>query len=638
MFLPFDLFKKKFMIFYNSVGDKKKISYHKFFSDASILANAIKSDNIPPRTSAIIQARETYEQLLLFWGATLANLIPAPLAFADSPQKLSKLQNIKKILPNCIVIDKSLLKELETTSANKNNLEDEFYYRKLFNDNHAVVEKSIPFFWQFSSGSTSQPKGISMTCSMIQTNIKESLDRLGFKHEDKFLSWMPMTHDFGMIMGHLAPLNKGCDQVLIDSKLFLRRPYDWLKIASEENCSLLTTTNFANNFLSRQRNSLKNFPDLSKVKAIINGAEPIMQSVTKNFKKILLDCGLKNNALTTAYGLAEGTLIVTIKDLDDECCFLEVDSQNVGIKDQINIISKFNDYDKPQASKSGITIANVGKAISSIDLKILDDNNNQLEELKVGHVFINGPTVTNNILNYNGNDLSSGYLTGDIGFIFNECLYLLGRGKDHFKVNGISYFSNEVESFLTDKLSLEHGQCIIAKNDFSKNDEIVCFIKEPSLEPYYDIVKNIFEVCYKAFGLEISTFFQIAKIPRTTSGKIQRFKLIMDCLNLDNTRNFKNKIQFDKREHEEKKSHHNSTYKVDQIITSYLGENALKDKNVYIQDFELTSLDLLKFTNHLSEKLSINLSVVDLYSNPKITDFRNFVVNKYKSAENRLSI
>ncbi|MCA9507538.1 MAG: AMP-binding protein, partial [Myxococcales bacterium] len=407
----------------------------------------------------------------------------------------------------------------------------------------------------------------------------------------------------------------------------------WFEIAAEEGSTLLTTTNFANHFFNSRCNALLKKPDLSKVKAIVNGAEPIVYSVTQTSKDLLASWELKPDALTSAYGLAEATLTVTIKDQIDECNFLQIDSRSIGMGEKVTIISQVDAANKPSLTPHSIIVANVGKPIPSLCLEIVDDFQIPLNELEIGNIFIQGPTVTRKIINHQGlNNLDEGYVTGDIGFIFNGCLYWLGRTKDHFKVNGLSYFANEIESHLFEALGISPGQCVVSKNDFSNDDEIIVFLRAPCVKTYESLAQSIFETCRKQFGFEITRFIKIAKVPRTTSGKIQRFQLMRDFLNQDESskENFSNPLVLNKKS----TLAITSSTIVNQLLQTYLGNDVLSDKDMNIQDLELSSLDLLILVNELSKKLSISVSVADIYSHPNITDFRNFLISSYQQSLN----
>lgn len=635
MTLNFNIFKDRFITFYNSAVSQRRLSYHDFFLQAAALACVIESKGLPVRTNTITQAREKYEQLLLFWGAILSNMVPVPITFADSPQRKHKLKEVKDQLSNSIVLDEEILEEAFAFLGK--NKSDNLSYKERFLKNTAIIDNSDTFFWQFSSGSTSSPKGIAMSWSMIQLNIQNTLAAINCDtDEERFLSWMPMTHDFGIILGHLAPLLKGSHQCLLGLNYFLRKPQAWFEIAAEEGSSLLTTTNFANHFFTSRCNNLIKKPDLSKIKAIINGAEPIIYSVTQTSKNILSSWGLKPGVLTAAYGLAEGTLVVTIKDQTDECNFLEIDSRSIGMGEKVNIISQIDTTKKTKFTPHSIIVANVGKPISSLKLEIVDDFQIPLNELEVGNIFIQGPTVTNRILNHQGlNTIDKGYVTGDIGFTFNGCLYWLGRTKDHFKINGLSYFSNEIETYLSDILGISPGQCVVTKNDFANNDEIIVFLRVSCVKTYESLAQSIFEICRKQFGFEIARFIKIAQVPRTTSGKIQRFQLMRDYLNQQESskNNFSHPLVLNN-----KSSLSTSSIIVNQLLQTYLGDDGLCDKDISIQDLELSSLDLLVLVNELSKKLSISVSVSDIYSHPNITDFRNFLISSHQQSLSRANV
>ena len=166
-------------------------------------------------------------------------------------------------------------------------------------------------FIQFSSGSTSEPKGVVLTHHNIMSNINAINIGTNYTKADISLSWMPLTHDMGLLGFHLNMLSLGISQCLMPTDLFSRRPLLWLDMVSELKATVTCSPNFGyKHYLKALRNKAPEGIDLSHVRVIYNGAEPISIELCDQFLDTLAGVGLAKGTMFTVYGLAEATLAV----------------------------------------------------------------------------------------------------------------------------------------------------------------------------------------------------------------------------------------------------------------------------------------------------------------------------------------
>ena len=173
------------------------------------------------------------------------------------------------------------------------------------------VTAADPAFIQFSSGSTSEPKGVLLTHANVLANIRDIVATANFTDRDRSLSWMPLTHDMGLIGFHLCMLASGISHILMDTRLFSRRPLLWLKEASASGATLLSSPNFGyKHFLKVYEAKGGDGLDLSRVRLLFNGAEPISVPLCDRFLDAMAPHGLVRHAMYPVYGLAEASLAV----------------------------------------------------------------------------------------------------------------------------------------------------------------------------------------------------------------------------------------------------------------------------------------------------------------------------------------
>lgn len=174
-------------------------------------------------------------------------------------------------------------------------------------------------FVQFSSGSTNQPKGIALNYNNLLTNINGIEKKLKIDENDSCLNWLPLTYNIGLIGFHIMPLILNKNQYLMETRLFQKNPLLWIDKANEYRATILASPNFGykhfiDYFIFDEKEKKW---DLSNIKAILNGGEPISIRLMKSFVKNLSKYKLNENCILPVYGMAEATLAVTMPNLKE---------------------------------------------------------------------------------------------------------------------------------------------------------------------------------------------------------------------------------------------------------------------------------------------------------------------------------
>jgi len=381
-------------------------------------------------------------------------------------------------------------------------------------------------FIQFSSGSTSEPKGVVLTHRNLMTNIKDIGERDQINPQDVGLSWMPLTHDMGLIGFHLLLLFHEASHCIMPVDLFSRRPLLWLLKAAEHGATVLNSPNFGyKHFLKVYKPEKFQDIDLSSIRMIYNGAEPISVDLYQEFLQTMEVYGLKPTAMHTVYGLAEASVAVALPHPGVLARHVKLDRHKIKIGDKVVFLAGKG----PDALQFAIE----GPPVNECFIRIIDEKNAILDEEYVGEILIKGNNVT---AGYYLDEAANrqvisedGWLnTGDVGFIYRGELVVTGRSKDIIFVNGQNYYPHDIETLLIQQGSLELGKVVAAgiSQDLADDNALLIFIlHRDQVSDFIPIAKDVARSVSEHMGLEVAHVIPVKRIPKTTSGKVQRHKL-----------------------------------------------------------------------------------------------------------------
>ena len=365
-----------------------------------------------------------------------------------------------------------------------------------------LVDDDGPALIQYTSGSTGAPKGVPLTHANICAGVGMIVDAYGAIPSDVGVFWLPPYHDMGLIGGIFTPLFAGFTSNLIDPAVFARDPGIWLRALSDLRATVTAAPNFAFD-LAADRLEDAGALDLSSVRLMINGAEKVRISTINRFEKALESAGLRPHTMVPSYGLAEATLLVTSRTLEQANLFVD---ENVSC----------------------------GMLGNHIDAVLLDENTS-CASLGEGEICIAGPSVFDGYWNrekgaefveYEGREY---FRTGDIGKFVEKDLVVSGRIKEMMCIRGKNIFPYDIESSVTDLIRKDlSGYVATFAVDIADQEEPVLFCEiayEASLD-YPEMCKSIRQYVARVHGISIYSIWLVRKgfIPRTSSGKIRRNK------------------------------------------------------------------------------------------------------------------
>lgn len=302
---------------------------------------------------------------------------------------------------------------------------------------------------QYTSGSTGSPKGVVLTHAQLLANIRAMGRAIGASSSDVFVSWLPLYHDMGLIGAWLGSLYFGCRLILMPPTAFLARPARWLHAIHEHRGTLSAAPNFGYELAARHvtDDELKSL-DLSSLRVTFNGAEPVFAETLGRFQRRFAPCGLRPQAMTPVYGLAEAGVGLTFPTLGRGPLVDHVDRALLGRSGEAQKV--------PGNATDAASFVCCGRPLTGYQLRVVDEQGSEVAERIEGSLQFTGPSATSG---YYRNAAATASLlcgewrnTGDRGYLAGGELYVTGRAKDiiirrgqHIYPEGIEHAVGEIE-------------------------------------------------------------------------------------------------------------------------------------------------------------------------------------------------
>jgi len=473
-----------------------------------------------------------------FWAAVLGGIVPVPIALGISDEHRHKLLRVaKKLGKPFIYTDKRSLDRIGAFAGTVgavdtfSGLQSRAFLVDTLDDisRPGQVHRSQPndiAFIQFSSGSTSEPKGVVLTHANILANSRGSTEAAKFTDKDVSLSWMPLTHDMGLIGFHIFMFANRIQTHLMPTELFIRRPLLWLTFATRKKATITCSPNFGyKHYLKVLGDRPIEGLDLSSVRLIFNGAEPISVDLVEEFLTRMAPARLPRTAMFPVYGLAEASLAMTFPPVGQPYRTASFRRQQLGVGEEAMKVAK--------TDRDAVEFMGVGKAIPYSEVRIAADDDSALPDGRVGNIYIRGQNVTQGYFeNPEANAAAltaDGWLrTGDLGVLNDGELYITGRAKEIIFVNGQNYYPHDLENIAQRAEGLELGKVVAAgaKPRDAQTEQLVVFVlHRGDMKDFLPTATQVSRLVNENTGLEVAEVIPVKRIPKTTSGKIQRHLL-----------------------------------------------------------------------------------------------------------------
>jgi fatty-acyl-CoA synthase len=418
--------------------------------DALATARRLIAMGIAPGDRVALVAETSPEFAALFFGAVYAGAWPVPLplptSFGGRDSYVEQLRvQLASCAPKLLIFPPDLL-AMAGEAARVAGVEgigwDSLGDRNMFDGALPTAVTDDIAYLQYSSGSTRFPHGVEITHRALLNNLAAHSHGMKVQDSDRCVSWLPWYHDMGLVGCFLSVVANQVSTDYLKTEDFARRPLAWLDLISRNQGTTLSySPTFGYDICARRIGSQSHVADrfdLSRWRVAGNGADMIRPDVMQAFVDAFADAGFKANAFLPSYGLAESTLAVSIMP-PGEGIIVELveETQLSGVPAGAN---------RPQRFRA---IVNCGKPVRDMTVEIREEEGAPLPERAIGKVWCTGPSLmTGYFRDQAATDacMADGWLdTGDMGYLSDGYLYIVGRAKDMIIVNGRNHWPQDIE-------------------------------------------------------------------------------------------------------------------------------------------------------------------------------------------------
>jgi acyl-CoA synthetase (AMP-forming)/AMP-acid ligase II len=533
---------------YTFLGDDGQAQHVLSYADLDVQVRATAAalrERLKPGDRALLLLPEGRDFVPAFLGCLEAGVIAVP-AYPPLPvQSRQRVETLRAIVRNCqpsAVLTAAPPEVVAEVRAVTPELADVWWARA--GDLASTpapdgplwsAEPSDIAFLQYTSGSTSAPKGVVVTHEALVHNEELIRECMGHSENLRMVTWLPLFHDMGLIGNVLQPLWTGGDAVLIAPMAFIKRPVRWLRAISDFRGTTNGGPNFAYDLCAeRIKDEELAGLDLSSWQVAFNGAEPVRAQTLRTFAERFAPYGFDANAWYPCYGMAETTLIVTGVDIPTAPPEIVVDRDAL----RKGLVEETEDGQRLVASGH----PRLDRTVLIVD----PQTRTPLAEDQVGEIWVGGPSLP---IGYWGDPDASERTfnarpvtrpdqphlrTGDLGFVHEGELYVTGRLKDVLIVGGRNHYPQDIELSVERAHAAIRRGCVAAfsyERDDAEHVVVVVGVgqgatgaSEAAAAKRAEIIRSVRAAVSTEHGLPLHDVAVVGPnaVPKTSSGKLRR--------------------------------------------------------------------------------------------------------------------
>ncbi len=380
-------------------------------------------------------------------------------------------------------------------------------------------------YLQYSSGSTRFPTGVAVTHKALLHNLHGHATSMQAQGSDRVVSWLPWYHDMGLVGCFLSLIANQMSVDYLKTEHFARRPLAWLDLISRNPGTTLSySPTFGYDICARRISSQSQVEDrfdLSRWRIAGNGADMIRPDVMQSFVNAFAQAGFKASAFTPSYGLAEATLAVTVMPPGEGI--------RVELVEEERLSGRPRDLRRPARYRA---IVNCGKPIAGMEVEIRGEDDAIRADHQIGKVWCRGTSVMHSYFrNQEATEecLVGGWLdTGDMGYMANGYLFIVGRAKDMIIINGKNHWPQDIEWAVEQLPGFNHGDIAAFAVETENGEETPAVLVHCRVSDPEERIKLRDQIADKVRGVTgmncVVELVPPRTLPRTSSGKLSRAK------------------------------------------------------------------------------------------------------------------
>ena len=525
---------QKGLNFHDMRGQLSRVyPYSEMREDALVMARRLIGWGIKPQDRVALIAETAPEFAALFCACVYAGAWPVPLplptTFGGKDSYIDQLAVQLQSSDPAILIFPEDIGEMAQAAAAKQGCASEswqdFAKREAPEADLPETKPDDICYLQYSSGSTRFPTGVAVTHEALLHNLYGHATTMHLGENDRCVSWLPWYHDMGLVGCFLSLVANQVSADLLKPDAFARRPLAWLDMISRNPGKTLSySPTFGYDICARRISSQSHVADrfdLSRWRVAGNGADMIRPDVMQSFVNAFSEAGFKASAFTPSYGLAEAVLAVTVMPPGEGI--------RVELVEEERLSGTPRDISRPARYRA---IVNCGKALPDMKVEIRGEDGHPRGDHQIGKVWCYGPSVMHSYFrNEEATEdcLVDGWLdTGDMGYLADGYLFIVGRAKDMIIINGKNHWPQDIEWAVEQLPGFNHGDIAAFAVETDNGEEAPAVLVHCRVSDPVERVKLREQISDKVRSVTgMSCVVELVPprtLPRTSSGKLSRAK------------------------------------------------------------------------------------------------------------------
>ncbi|MGA3295617.1 MAG: AMP-binding protein [Candidatus Acidiferrales bacterium] len=523
----------------------RTITFGELYTRASRVARELLRQGLEPGQTVAIMLPTCAEFFYTFAGILLAGGIPVPLYPPFRADRITEYatrqanilrnaesrfmftfrqaEGLARLLQPQVPTLRGVLNAQRLASASAPEEAPSTEWRPVKHLSHQARGGDIAFL-QYTSGSTGDPKGVTLTHANLLANIRSIIAGLDVRPADVAVSWLPLYHDMGLIGAWFVPLFSGNPVVVMSPLAFLSQPSRWLRAIHRHRGTMSPAPNFAYELCVRKiaEQDLEGL-DLSSWRAALNGAEPVHAGTIERFAARFAPYGFRREAFLPVYGLAEASLAVSAPKVGSGYKVDRIERETFEAEGRA--------IPAARECTAALEFVSAGKPLPNVEVRIVANEGEDADERTEGRLWFRSPSATSG---YYRNEAATSELvrdggwldSGDRAYLADGEIYITGRAKDVIIKAGRNLYPHEIEEIAGRVPGVRAG-CVVAfgaPDARSATERLVVAAEVRSMAEAKRVVAEITREVDQAIGAPPDSVELLPphSIPKTSSGKLRR--------------------------------------------------------------------------------------------------------------------